>query len=989
LGAFILGRRADKTGNPLRLYAYLEFGVAIVAALSPLLVALVRLFYIRLGGTAALGTVGGTAIRLCLSVVVLGVPTFLMGGTLPAVTRALESVRDVHRRSLGVMYGMNTLGAVVGTLLATFLALEMLGTRVTLWSAVALNLIVAGAAFFLSRRPADSEPEPAQSRQKRSSRKKRDPAPVEDTDTPAWLILIAAGVVGFVFLLMELVWSRMLTPLLGGSSYTFGLILAVALLGIGIGGLGYSVLRPRPTALNFAFTCALEGLFIALPYALGDRLALFALSERQGATSFGVVVWGWLLVTAVVVLPAAIVSGYQFPVLVGLLGRGRERVGADVGRAYAANSFGAILGSLAGGFGLMPALTAPGVWRVSVYLLILLAALIVTDAVMRSGRWGRAAWAIVPAIIAIGCFQARGPTGFWRHSPIGAGRMKLALDDHNAVQRALNTRRLATLWDTDGIESAVSLDRANGLSFYLNGKSDGNAIGDAATQVMLGLLGTALHPNPRRVLVIGLGTGETAGWLAQIPSVERVDVYELEPALLRVAEACAAANHNALKNPKVRVVLGDARELLLTTSEKYDVIVSEPSNPYRAGVASLFTREFYEGVAARLNSSGVFVQWVQAYEVKADAIRSIIATLQAVFPAVETWELMLNKDLGFVASKNALVHDVARTRARMQTEPYRTALPLVLGVDGAEGFYTGALGNAAFASEFRRTGIAPVNTDDRTYLEFAFARSVGDTVNDAPGQMRRVAALHGHERPEFVNGSLDWSTVEEDRVVRAIAEMGAVPLVRSNDAAVNARQAARYAYSKGDLAQTRSFWMSQLSRPSSLGDIRMIAESYAAAADSSALEYIESLRVVEPVEAELLLALFSDRTNNPPAVVDHLIEGFRIYRTHPWANRALIERAFDAVGGTVNREPGAAERLFAAMSEPFAVRALDINRLETLALIGFLPGSARCVQGLAALEPDVPWEEVILRGRESCYASTGNPLAARARADLEKFTAAR
>jgi spermidine synthase len=788
---------------------------------------------------------------------------------------------------------------------------------------------------------------------------------------------------------MELVWSRMLTPLLGGSSYTFGLILAVALLGIGIGGVAYSFLRPRPTALVFAFTCALEGLFIAVPYALGDRMALFALSERQGATSFGVVVWGWLLVTAAVVLPAAIVSGYQFPLLVGLLGRGRERVGRDVGRAYAANSFGAILGSLAGGFGLMPLLTAPGVWRASVYLLILLTALIVTDAVRKSGSWRRAALAIVPAIVAIGCFQARGPTGFWRHSPIGAGRMKLALDDHNAVQRALNGRRLEMLWDTDGIESAVSLDRGNGLSFYLNGKSDGNAIGDAATQVMLGLLGTALHPNPKRVLIIGLGTGETAGWLAQIPSVERVDVYELEPALLRVAEACAAANHNALKNPKVHVILGDARELLLTTRESYDVIASEPSNPYRAGVASLFTREFYEGAAARLNPSGVFVQWVQAYEVKTDAIRSIIATLQTVFPSVETWELMLNKDLAFVASRNALAHDVARTRSRMQTEPYRSALPLLWGVDGAEGLYSGALGNADFASDFRRAGDAPINTDDRTYLEFAFARSVGDTATDAPRQMRQVAAVRGHARPVLVNGSLDWSAVEEDRVVRAIAEMGAVSPVRSNDAAVSARQSARYAYSRGDLSQTRILWMSQPSPPSSLGDIRMIAESYAAAADSNALEYIESLRIAEPVEAEILLAVFSDRTNNSRAAVDHLIEAFRIYRTHPWANRDLIEREFNAVGATVNRVPGAAVRLFDVMSQPFAVRALDINRLETLALIGFMPGSGRCVQGLAGLEPDVPWEEVILQGRETCYSASGSPLAKRARTDLEKYLAGR
>ena len=145
----------------------------------------------------------------------------------------------------------------------------------------------------------------------------------------------------------------------------------------------------------------------------------------------------------------------------------------------------------------------------------------------------------------------------------------------------------------------MTLDRENGLAFYVNGKSDGNAIGDAPTQVMLGLIGAILHPNPKRALVIGLGTGETAGWLAQVPSIEAVDVFELEPTIVRVAEACAPVNQNAVVNPKVRVVFGDARELLLTTSATYDVIASEPSNPYRAGTASLFT-------PATMTASGCF-----------------------------------------------------------------------------------------------------------------------------------------------------------------------------------------------------------------------------------------------------------------------------------------------------------------------------------------------------------------------------------------------
>src|SRR5262249_48929174 len=158
-----------------------------------------------------------------------------------------------------------------------------------------------------------------------------------------------------------------------------------------------------------------------------------------------------------------------------------------------------------------------------------------------------------------------------------------------------------------------------------------------------------------RGLVVGLGTGETAGWLAQVPSIERVDVLELEPSVVHVAELCAPVNAAAMANPKVHVIFGDAREFLLTTSNTYDVIASEPSNPYPAGAASLFTKEFYDAVARRLRERGVFAQWVQAYEVQADTVRSIYATLGMAFPSVETWETHVGEDMAFVARKATTV----------------------------------------------------------------------------------------------------------------------------------------------------------------------------------------------------------------------------------------------------------------------------------------------------------------------------------------------
>ena len=175
----------------------------------------------------------------------------------------------------------------------------------------------------------------------------------------------------------------------------------------------------------------------------------------------------------------------------------------------------------------------------------------------------------------------------------------------------LNAIRRDKLWETDGREISLGISKTNGLAFIVNGKCDGNAIDDAGTQVMAGLLGALFHPHPTRAAVIGLGTGSTAGWLAAIPTMERVDVLEIEPAITKFAVQCALVNHNALATPNVHLLYGDARELLLMSKQTYDIIASEPSNPYRAGIASLFTREYYQAIASKLNSGGFFTHFLR------------------------------------------------------------------------------------------------------------------------------------------------------------------------------------------------------------------------------------------------------------------------------------------------------------------------------------------------------------------------------------------
>lgn len=981
-GGLILGRRADRHPSPLAFYASLEAGIAVTAGLSPWLVELVEWVYVSLGGSARLGLGVSTGVRLLLATLVLAVPTFLMGGTLPAVARSVERVADAGRRVVGLLYAVNTLGAVLGTLVTTFFALETLGIRKTVWIAALLNLLVVLVARSLARTlPVEA-----------GAGTDADGGTDEKRTHGGLLVPVAAAVVGFAFLLMELVWYRMLGPLLGGSSYTFGLILAVALLGIGLGGLLYGAGegRRRPTMLAFALTCSLEALFMALPFALGDRVAVAAALLRPiGGAGFLPLVGVWTVITVLAVLPAAIVAGYQFPLLIALLGAGRREVGREVGVAYAANTLGAIVGSIAGGFGLIPLLTATGVWRLVALLLLALAVMAVAAGLRATGSsWRAAAVPLLAGAVGL-CFAlAPGPSVYWRHTAIGAGREPVAgwtgpNDIHNRVEEV--RRRIN--WEADGVESSVALDLSDEYAFIVNGKSDGTALSDAPTQVMSGLLGTAVHPNPKRALVIGLGTGSTAGWLAQVPSIERVDVVELEPVIEHVARKLSPINRNVLSNPKVHLVIGDGREFLLTTDGTYDVMFSEPSNPYRAGIASLFSVDFYRAVKQRLRPGGIFLQWLQGYEIDARAVQTAYATLGEVFPSIESWRVH-RSDLLLMASGEPLVHDLGLVRARLAQEPYRTAMARIWGVEGAEGFYSGYAASAAFAramGERRKDDL--INTDDRPILEFGFARNLGRFGLFDMEDLLGLARKRGQDRPATRGVALDWSRVHEMRVARsAFWEVPFPDPEPEGDPAARQRIAARYASLRDDTVQTCSHWFQQPEPPRDHEDLLIVGTCLADAADPRAPEIAAQLARRQPIEGDFILARWHAAAGRTREAGDHLMAALAGYRRDPWVYRRLVRRTLPLVLHLAREDHALGRRLWQILGEPFAIDMFEQQRLTLRTEITrVINAPDLCVASLAALEPHVPWEERFLRYRFGCYQANRHPLEERAFQDLKAF----
>ncbi len=878
-GSIVLGGKVDDKPRPLQFYAKLEFLIAAAAAVSPLLLWLTRSAYVGLGGGEALGAFGATAVRLMFAALVLGGPTFLMGGTLPAAGRAIETISDLRRRKLALIYAANALGAVVGALLSTFYLLEHFGNRATLWMACGINVLISMAALATSRfLPVIETNQPAETTD----------APEANIAIPASVVLFAAWVAGFVFFLMEMVWYRMMAPLLGGTTFSFGLILAVALLGIGLGSSAYACLGERipATLRGFALTCAAEAFFIAAPFALGDRIALLAVSLRSlGSIGFYGYVLGWSGITAIVVLPAAIVAGVQFPLLIALLGQGRRHVGRHTALAYACNTLGAIMGAIAGGFGLLAAISAPGAWKLCVLMLAVLslAVWIIYYKLNRHPLTGMAAPAVV-TLMAVAMLSATGPTAAWRQSGIGAGRADHSdISSPNARKEWLRAHRRYIALQQDGTESCLGIEIAGGVTFLINGKSDGGAISDASTQVMLGLLGAILHPDASRSLVIGLGTGCTAGWLAAIPSMQRVDVIELEHAVLRVAELCAPVNQSALTNSKVHITIGDAREKLLTTREQYDLVVSEPSNPFRAGIASLYTREYYEAAARRLRSGGLFVQWVQSYEVDASTIRTIYATLTSVFPFVETWQTN-NQDLVLVGAQERIRYDADNLRLRIAQPPFKDALANAWHVIDLEGFFAHYVANDSLAREMAGLQGNVRNTDDRNLVEFGFARTIGHQTDFAIPVLRAAAHARQYDRPASLAGDLDWEFVDDQNgqidVLLGQVNPPTYDFLSPNQ---NRRHSAETAYLQNDPVRALAAWREQPREAASLTEWIMLAELLGPSGDEKAMNYVGRVGEVSPIDAALLGGIVRAEQGRLDEATTAFESAYLALRTNPWA----------------------------------------------------------------------------------------------------------
>jgi spermidine synthase len=770
-GAWIGGRIAVGRVRALRTYAAIETVIALAAVALPAMLAatfpIVRWAYADGDAPARFAFV-----RAALSFALLAIPAAAMGATFPIAASWFAETRarvqpDARPRSsadVGVLYAANTAGAAIGAVLAGFWLIPGAGLRGTTWIGVGLNAVAAIGALWLSRRAAIASPLPVvqpdvmrSSKPKSKAQRRRVQSIAAAAPAPA-LAWSAAALSGFAALVYEVAFTRLLALVIGPTTYAFATMAASFISGIAVGSaigarLSRRVAQP---ALWLAAAIGIMAISASLAASFAaSQLPLRVASEVAAAdATFRSVVVRQAFEVALLMLPMTVALGAAFTLALAVAESGVESVGRYTAGVYVSNTLGAIAGSLAAGFVLVPGVGLAATFTLTSLVAIAGAVTIAAWATMRTAPRKRRLY-LLGGLIGAGAVAAIvADIREWDRRLLSSGAYKYApyirAGDAAAFEASLRAGRLE--YYKEGAAGTVSVRRLHGkLSLAIDGKVDASNAGDMLTQRLLGALPVLLHPDPKELCVIGLGSGVTVSSAMATGLVRHADVVEISPEVVDASAFFSNENGDVLHAPAVRVVLGDGRSHLRLTTRTYDVIVSEPSNPWMSGVAALFTREFFEAARARLLPDGIVCQWAHTYDMSDTDLRSIVHTFASIFPQSTMWrvgdgDLLLIGTTGRdIEARLAFIQQRSRTTAMIGGLADVGIVPPTAAFNLLSLFAGGP-------AEIKGYGdAAAIQTDDRTALEFT-----------APG------AIYG--RFTNANAATIGALTKESRLPAAVAE---------------------------------------------------------------------------------------------------------------------------------------------------------------------------------------------------------------------------
>jgi len=752
LGSHLFGKRVEALRRPLRLYGILEVGIAISAVLFLLLTELYPYLYVPLARAAEENVLYLSFLRVTFAVIAMIVPTTLMGGTLPVLTRFASEHSRQTREQVSFLYGFNTLGAMAGTLLAGFVLLPRFTVAGTSAIAIATNALIGLASLVLARKPIFQESEgagtlPAGRGEPSGKNQGNSAREMTGSPVPFDLVLWGIGISGFCALGYEVLWTRVLSMVVGASVYSFTVMLVSFLTGIALGSKAFGIfIRGFPGA------CRTPGRAVVLFGAVQVLIGLAALVVTyyiRDLPSHAIRIQNYLLGTGISefevrqganfavafshMFVPAFFMGTAFPLAGKIRADGGRSAGEAIGEVSVYNTVGAILGAASSGFLLIYLF---GIER-SVQFLVLVnvgtGILIATSAwKRRMVTWGTAG--ITAAVIAA---LALSPD-LWRmwdlkYFAIYRNNTREAFDTAFNMKDAMENTDV--LYYAEGVQATVSAIKVKGGSqaFITNGRIEASDQKEGIQcQYTLGHLPMLLNRNPKKVFVLGTGSGMTLGATSVHPGVEEIVLAEIEPKVLGVARTFSRYNHDVLDNPKVRIVFNDGRNYLRTTKKKFDVITADPIHPWFSGAGYLYTAEYFRLASERLNPGGIACQWLPIYELSVDDLKSVVRTFSQSFRYTMLW--LTRNDAELVGSNDPIAIDERELERRIAAPGVLDDLKSV-DMGSAEDFLAYFVMGTEGMKRFGSGGV--VNTDDNLHLEFSAPMSM-----DVPTQGANAHALY-------------------------------------------------------------------------------------------------------------------------------------------------------------------------------------------------------------------------------------------------------
>jgi spermidine synthase len=663
LGSLALARIVSARRHPLRVYSFIELFIGIFG-----LVILFGMPHINQLYATHYGRINpGIGVRAIVCVICLLPPTLLMGASLPAIGRWLESTP--HGVSwLGFFYGGNIAGAVFGSLLAGFYLLRLFNMEIATYAAAAINFAVAILGFVLaSQTPHNRQVLPAKAGAQR-------PAPAHGR----FWVYLAIAFSGLTALGAEVIWTRLLSLILGGTVYTFSIILAVFLFGLGIGSSVGSVIArgsPRPRMALGICQLLLVAAIGWTAYQLSTSLPYWPINTYLSTDPWFIFQLD-LMRCIWAILPAALLWGASFPLALGSVAAPGHDPGRLVGGVYAANTVGAILGAVGASLILVPRLGTHGAQQTLIIIAGCAAMLMLLPVdwlgnrapQKRGAPFGSQEGAIL-AIVAVIVIWA---TGFFALNVapkndrlIAYGRtVPINLDEVGSGK---------IVYSGEGMNSSIAVSQFTDgtVQFHVSGKVEASTnLRDMRLQRMLGHIPALIHPNPQSVLIVGCGAGVTAGTFVVHRQIKQITICELEPLIPPMAaKYFSEQNHDVLSDPRTHIVFDDARHFVLTTPNHYDIITSDPIHPWVKGSATLYTEEYFQMCKDHLNPGGICTQWVPLYESNMATVKSEVATFMKVFPNGIIWNNGNSYDVVMLGQADPIKIDITAMQRRLDEEP--------------------------------------------------------------------------------------------------------------------------------------------------------------------------------------------------------------------------------------------------------------------------------------------------------------------------------